>query len=121
MLARALAQEPNILLLDEPTSHLDISFQYEIMDLVMNLNHDHGITVVAVLHDLNLASMYCDRLVMVGQGEIKANGSPDEVITSQNIRRVYGAEVWVRVHPTNHRPYVIAGIKSKSSEPADTY
>jgi iron complex transport system ATP-binding protein len=114
MVARALAQEPEVLLLDEPTSHLDISFQFEIMDLVKSLNRERGMTVLAVLHDLNLASQYCDRLVLIGQGSVQADGSPDEVITADNIRRVYGAEVWVRRHPATSRPYVIAGVKPKA-------
>ncbi|MEN6355755.1 MAG: heme ABC transporter ATP-binding protein [Armatimonadota bacterium] len=117
MMARALAQEPEVLLLDEPTSHLDISFQFEIMDLVKGLNRDRGLTVLAVLHDLNLAGSYCDRLVIIGQGCVQASGSPEEVITSENIRRVYGAEVWVRRHPTTRRPYVISGISPKSKRP----
>lgn len=114
LVARALAQEPEVLLLDEPTSHLDISFQFEIMDLVKSLNRERGMTVLAVLHDLNLASQYCDRLIMIGQGKVQADGSPDEVITADNIRRVYGAEVWVRRHPATSRPYVIAGVKPGS-------
>ena len=114
LVARALAQEPDVLLLDEPTSHLDISFQFEIMDLVKSLNRERGMTVLAVLHDLNLASQYCDRLVMIGQGRVQADGTPDEVITADNIRRVYGAEVWVRRHPATSRPYVIAGVKPGS-------
>jgi len=111
LVARALAQEPEVLLLDEPTSALDISFQFEIMDLVRSLNRERGITVLAVLHDLNLASQYCDRLILVGQGIVQAAGPPAEVITSENIRRVYGAEVWVRKHPTTAKPYVISGVK----------
>ena len=114
LVARALAQEPDVLLLDEPTSHLDISFQFEIMDLVKSLNRERGMTVLAVLHDLNLASQYCDRLIMFGHGSVQADGSPDEVITADNIRRVYGAEVWVRKHPATGRPYVIAGVKPKT-------
>ena len=117
MLARALAQEPDVLLLDEPTSHLDISYQFEVMDLVKSLNRKHGLTVLAVLHDLNLASQYCDRLVMIGGGQVQAAGSPEEVITPDGIRRVYGAEVWVRRHPTTHRPYVIAGVRPKTPAP----
>ena len=101
MLARALAQEPEVLLLDEPTSHLDINYQYEIMDLVRSLNRERGLTVLAVLHDLNLASQYCDRLILSGQGKIQASGSPQEVISSDNILRVYGVDVCVRKHPSN--------------------
>lgn len=121
MVARALAQEPEIILLDEPTSHLDISFQFEIMGLIKRLNREQGLTVIAVLHDLNLAAQYCDRLVMVGQGNIEADGSPDEVITADNIRRVYGAEVWVRKHPATHRPYVIAGVRPKTSDSGERF
>lgn len=114
LVARALAQQPEVILLDEPTSHLDISFQFEIMDLVKSLNREKGLTVLAVLHDLNLASQYCDRLIMVGDGKVQADGSSEQVITADNIRRVYGAEVWVRRHPTTHRPYVISGVRKKS-------
>lgn len=121
MVARALAQEPEILLLDEPTSHLDISFQFEIMDLVKSLNKEHSLTVLAVLHDLNLASQYCDSLILIGDGTIQAAGGPEDVITADNIRRVYGAEVWVRRHPTTHRPYVIAGVKPKLQVPSDGF
>ena len=121
MVARALAQEPEVMLLDEPTSHLDISFQFEIMDLVKSLNREQGMTVLAVLHDLNLASQYCDRLVMIGQGSVQADGSPDEVITADNIRRVYGAEVWVRRHPATSRPYVIAGVRPRSRVPSQKF
>ncbi len=112
MLARALAQEPDVLLLDEPTSHLDINYQFEMMDLVKGLNRRTGVTVVAVLHDLNLAAQYCDRILMVGKGIIEAVGTPEQVITPENIENVYGASVWVRKHPTTHRPYVIAGVKT---------
>ncbi len=121
MVARALAQEPEILLLDEPTSHLDISFQFEIMDLVRSLNREHSLTVMAVLHDLNLASQYCDRLILIGDGAIQASGGPEDVVTAANIRRVYGAEVWVRRHPTTHRPYVIAGVKPKAPAPSESF
>lgn len=121
MVARALAQEPDVLLLDEPTSHLDISFQFEIMDLIKSLNRERGLTVLAVLHDLNLASAYCENLIMIGQGEVRASGPPEEVITSANIRRVYGAEVWVRKHPATGRPYVIAGIKRGSPAPSEKF
>ncbi len=121
MLARALAQEPEVLLLDEPTSHLDISFQFEIMDLVRGLNRDHGLTVLAVLHDLNLAGHYCDTLALVGQGEVREIGPPETVITPANIRSVYGAEVWVRKHPASHRPYVIAGVRPQSPVPTERF
>lgn len=121
MVARALAQEPEVMLLDEPTSHLDISFQFEIMDLIRSLNREKGLTVLAVLHDLNLAGQYCDRMVMIGQGSVAASGRPEEVITADNIRRVYGAEVWVRTHPATHRPYVIAGVGARPGVPQEGF
>jgi iron complex transport system ATP-binding protein len=110
VIARALAQEPRVILLDEPTSHLDINYQFEILNLIRRLNRERGITVVAVLHDLNLSAQYCDRLVMIGGGKIQALGAPEAVLTSENVKRVYGADVWVRKHPTSGRPYVIAGV-----------
>ena len=121
IVARALAQEPEIILLDEPTSHLDISYQFEIMDLVKSLNAERGLTVLVVMHDLNLASQYCDKLILIGDGSIQASGSPEEVITSEHIRRVYGAEVWVRRHPSTHKPYVISGVKPRSAEPTEKF
>ena len=121
MMARALAQEPELLLLDEPTSHLDINYQYEVMDLVKALNKERGIAVLAVLHDLNLAAQYCDKLTLVGQGTVRAAGPPADVITSDNIRETYGAEVWVRTHPTTHRPYVISGVGRKSIAAASRF
>jgi iron complex transport system ATP-binding protein len=119
LIARALAQEPELLFLDEPTSHLDISFQFEIMDLVRSLNRNRGITVFAVLHDLNLASQYCDRLYLLGDGVVQASGAPEEVITTDNIRRVYNADVWVRRNPVTQRPYVIAGVRRGIRQESD--
>lgn len=121
MLARALAQEPKVLLLDEPTSHLDINYQFETMDLVRRLNREAGLTVLAVLHDLNLAAQYCDRIIMVGDGILQAVGNPEEVITPDNIQSVYGATVWVRKHPATHRPYVIAGVKTDTAVSEDGF
>lgn len=116
IVARALAQQARTILLDEPTSHLDINYQFEILDLIRQLNRDSGLTVLAVLHDLNLAASYCDRLVMIGGGKIQAVGTPEEVLTAENVRRVYGAEVWVRRHPTSGRPYVISGVRGPVSD-----
>lgn len=116
VIARALAQEPRVILLDEPTSHLDINYQFEILNLIHRLNREQGITVLAVLHDLNLSAQYCDRLIMIGNGKIQAIGTPEDVLTSENVKQVYGAEVWVRKHPTSGRPYVIAGIDRPVSE-----
>lgn len=88
-IAQALAQNTPILLLDEPTNHLDICFQIEIMDLVFTLNKDRRLTVVTVLHDLNLAAQYCSRLIVLEKGCVAADGEPSKVITKELIKRVF--------------------------------
>ena len=89
LLARALAQEPKVLLLDEPTSSLDVKHQLEIMDIIRNLSREKVLAVVIVLHDLNLASRYCDRLVLLNSGQIFATGTPEEILIDSNIKTVY--------------------------------
>jgi iron complex transport system ATP-binding protein len=95
LIARALAQEPKALLLDEPTSALDIAHQLELMDIIQDLAEERGITVVMILHDLNLASKYADRIVLLDQGEIRAEGSAKAVLTKDNMADVYGIEALV--------------------------
>jgi len=107
VIARVLAQEPKSILLDEPTANLDISHQVEILDLIKNLCLESSLTVVAALHDLNLASQYCDRLILINNGRVHAQGTPREVINSQNIKEVYGAEGCVYTHPVNGLPAVL--------------
>ena len=104
VVARALAQEPQLILLDEPTAHLDINYQVGTLDMIKSLCSEQGLTAVAALHDLNLASQYCDRLIMLSEGGIYAEGPPKDVITARNIKDVYGAEVCVYPHPLNDLP-----------------
>jgi iron complex transport system ATP-binding protein len=106
VLARALAQEPDILLLDEPTSHLDLHHQYAIMELLKKLNNQ-GISIVIVNHDLNLASLYCQRLVLMHQGEIIDQGRPKDIITKKTLRHVYRTEVDIMEHPYQDVPYIL--------------
>jgi iron complex transport system ATP-binding protein len=106
-IARALTQEPKIILLDEPTSHLDINYQIETLNLVEDLCKSKNLIAIAALHDLNLAAQYCDRLIMIDSGKIYAEGSPEKVITSQNVRDVYGVDVCIRPHPLNNLPTVL--------------
>lgn len=107
VLARALAQQPEILLLDEPTSHLDIALQVEILNSVRKLNRERRITVLAVIHDLNLAARFFDKFILLAQGQILASGVVDEVLTTENIRRAYQADVLIQAHPIDGRPLVI--------------
>jgi iron complex transport system ATP-binding protein len=105
-IARALAQEPEMILLDEPTSNLDIHHQVEFLDLVLSLNREKGLTILMASHDLNLASEYCDRLIFLQNGKIYKMGSPEEVMTRENIEKVYGCEVWVDRNPVSGMPRV---------------
>jgi len=95
LIARALAQEPEVLLLDEPTANLDIRHQIEVMKMIRSIVKEKGITAIIAIHDLNLASRYADRIVMMRDGKIFAVGSPDKVLTSANIEEVYGVRVEV--------------------------
>ena len=106
-IARALTQEPKLLLLDEPTAHLDITHQVGILDLVRRLNRKFGLTVVMVLHDLNLASEYCHRLVLLNNGKVHKIGRPDEVIRYRIIEDVYKTVVVVEKNPLSSKPYVL--------------
>jgi len=108
-IARALAQQPKILLLDEPTAHLDISHQAQALELVRSLCREENLVAVAALHDLNLAAQYCDRMVMLSGGRVFREGNPAEVISAENIRAVYGAEVTVMAHPVTGSPMVFLG------------
>ena len=107
IIAMALAQEPEILLLDEPTVHLDINHQVEILELIKRLNRREGLTVLATMHDLNLAALYFDRLILLNGGQVVANGSPSEVLREESIRQVFQANVQVQEHPTRHTPQVV--------------
>lgn len=106
VIARALAQEPEVLLLDEPTAFLDLHHQLDIARIIRRLNRERGLTVVLVSHDLNLASQYCDRLLLLREGEIVTVGSPEEVIAAASLESVYGCPVLVDQHPQSGRPRV---------------
>jgi iron complex transport system ATP-binding protein len=106
IIARALAQEPELLLLDEPTAFLDLSHQIEVFELLRRLNRAEGLTVVCISHDLNLASLYCDRLVLLRDGTVADEGRPSDVITAQRIREVYGASVLVDDDTPSGRPRI---------------
>jgi len=106
LIARALAQDTKVLLLDEPTSHLDLSHQSDILSLLRRFAGS-GSTIVAVFHDLNLAALYCDRLIMIQHGQLVADGTPAQVLTPQKIREVYGADVVTSCHPATGRTFLM--------------
>lgn len=108
-IAMALAQETDLLLLDEPTTYLDIAHQVEVLDLMRRLNKERGRTVVAVLHDLNQAARYADHLVAMKHGRIVAEGHPGEIVTAELVREVFGLESVVIPDPVTGSPLVVAG------------
>lgn len=112
VIARVLAQETEAILLDEPTANLDIGRQIEILDLIKGLCRRDGLTVVAALHDLNLAAQYCDRLVLISNGRIYAEGTPGEVINADNIGQVYGTGSYIYTHPLSGLPAVLPNAGS---------
>lgn len=99
VIASALAQQPGLLLLDEPTASLDLGFQLEVETLLRALNRERGVTIVLATHDLNLAASVCERLVMMRGGRVIAQGSTGDVLTPANIRDLYGVDVEVQRHP----------------------
>jgi iron complex transport system ATP-binding protein len=104
MIARALAQEPEILLLDEPSAFLDLKHQVQVFELLRRLNRERVLTIVAALHDLNLAALFFSRLVMLREGKIYRDGSPREVLTEKTIDEVYGIRVRVEPDPSGEKP-----------------
>lgn len=106
-ISMALAQQTDLLLLDEPTTFLDVAHQAEILDLLVDLNNDRGTTIVMVLHDLNLAARYADHLVAIADGRVHCAGTPGEVFTSDMVRAVFGLDCRVIEDPTSGRPLML--------------
>jgi iron complex transport system ATP-binding protein len=118
LIARALAQEAPLLLLDEPTASLDLAHQVAVMDLVVSLTKGRQGAIVVATHDLTLAARYCHRMALLHQGELVACGPPAEVLTAQAIRQVYGAEVCLVPHPAYGTPVVLPLSQGDGSNPA---
>jgi len=106
LIARALAQEPRLMLLDEPTAFLDIRHQVDFFDRIRSLNRDRGLTIIAVTHDINLAAHYCDRIILLKDGRIEATGPVEAVITEEHIRKAYETKVMVDRHPRTGSPRI---------------
>jgi len=118
LIARALAQEADHLILDEPTNHLDIRYQLEVLELIASL----GVTVLAALHDLSLAALFCDQTYLMADGRIVTGGPPAEVITAETVRHAYGADVLVIDHPETTTPHLIprrrrSGLRAEPAPP----
>lgn len=105
-LAQCIVQDPGMLLLDEPVSHLDIKHQMRVLEILENL-HTKGLTILMVLHDLNLASEFCSRIVLIAQGSVYATGSPAATLTYENIEKAYDTVVIVRENPLSKKPFII--------------
>ena len=117
-IARALAQRPRVLLLDEPTAHLDLGHQLDIFELLVRLNRERGLSVLCISHDLNLAAEFCRRLVLLSAGRVFAAGTAAEVITEENLQAVYGALVRVHANPLSGQPLVLHSRAPREEEKA---
>jgi iron complex transport system ATP-binding protein len=121
-LALALAQEPEVLLLDEPTSHLDPGHAIAILDLVAALQRERALTVVAVFHDLNLAALYAQRLLLVDRARVIADGPPAAVLRSAALAQTFGPRLRLVVHPDHHLPQVLPTRRGPEAvAPVETY
>ncbi len=105
-IAMALAQETDILLLDEPTTFLDVAHQVEVLDLLTDLSISRGTTIVMVLHDLNLAARYADELVAMKDGRVHATGAPQDIVTAQLVEEVFGLANQITIDPVSGKPMV---------------
>jgi iron complex transport system ATP-binding protein len=117
IITQALVQDSPILLLDEPTSHLDINFQIELMDIFYNLNRDEGKTIIGVFHDLNLAANYSSTSLLLKQGRVYSTGDIEKIITRENIQEVFHSDVFVAKNPVTQKVYIspaFSAIKEKS-------
>lgn len=114
ILARALAQECPLLVLDEPTTHLDVSHQISLLSLLRELHRSDGLTVLAVLHDINLASEFTDRMLVLSRGTVAADGPPEDVVNETLLLDVFGLAAWVRVNPATGRPHVLPRMHERS-------
>lgn len=115
-IARALTQKAPLLLLDEPTANLDIGYQAEILNLILKIKRETGVTVLASMHDLSLAAQYCDRIAVLHQGTILAIGSPAEVLTRDILATAFQTSVCVLRHPIDQTPVILVDKTTGSAE-----
>ena len=114
IIARSLAQEPKILLLDEPTSQLDIKHQQEVLSLLGRLSEENGITIVSAIHDINLAISYCKTIMFLDKGRVFKCGPTNAVVTYANLKSVFDTEVYVGINDMDGRPYYLPMVKNEA-------
>ncbi|MGG0821714.1 ABC transporter ATP-binding protein [Paenibacillus turicensis] len=110
-LGKVMAQEPKLVLLDEPTTFLDLRYQMQFMELVAKWQQEQGLTVIAVMHDLNLASLFCNQLLLLSQGEIYAQGTPAEVLSPEVVQSIFDVSSLVAIHPKYQLPQIMLNRK----------
>ncbi|MFC4736083.1 adenosylcobinamide amidohydrolase [Bacillus daqingensis] len=113
LLAKALVQEPEVLLLDEPTNHLDIRHTFDMLNVLKERQETQGLTVFAILHDLNIAALYCDRVGLLHEGKLQETGPVDIMRRSERLSSIYGVETWTQSHPTLPRPQLLMNPKKQ--------
>jgi iron complex transport system ATP-binding protein len=113
LIAQVLVQETDIIVFDEPTSHLDIGNQNDILEILRDLNENYNKIIILTLHDLNIAGEFCNKLALMENGSICRQGTPEEVLNYIDIERVYNTKVVVKVNPISNRPYVIPITKNR--------
>ena len=118
-IARALTQEAPLLLLDEPTAHLDIGYQTAVLDLVERIRQRTGVTVLAAMHDLTLAAQYCQRIALMHQGKILSCGPPSQVLSPELIHKAFGTRVYLMDHPVHHTPVVLPASDGRGHQPEE--
>lgn len=116
-IAKAMAQQPRLLVLDEPTTYLDIAYQLSVLDGIQQWRRREGLAVLVILHDLNLAAQYCDRLLLMKEGALFAEGTPGQVLTPERIWEVYGVQPVLTEHPVTGAPQVL--LTSGEQAPAE--
>jgi iron complex transport system ATP-binding protein len=115
LIAQVLAQETGIVVFDEPTSHLDIGVQHNILEILRDLNEKYNKTIILTLHDLNSAGEFCSKLALIESGKICNYGTPEKVLNYKNIERVYNTTVVVNINPISNKPYIIPVSRVKKN------
>ena len=115
-IAQALAQDPHVLILDEPTAFLDLNHQIEIMELLQKLSQNYHMTIILTSHDLNLAAMYCNRLIIMKKGKFVADGKPSTVLSCELLKEVYGIDALLVTHPDENVPHILLRKKHRDSD-----